>query len=560
MYLAPAILKDSKCRYLRVLPFVLIAILGLASLAKAGQFRHGLGRGDSLKAKIPTVPAVRIGRTTLSIEATNSTAPAVPVPGSMADPTPPVAQIQAALDQIFKESFNIVQQNGEAALRISVTFYSPAESRVDPVTQKVRVPAAPNPDGSPQIDPQTGQPLTIEKNIVIEQWTARGQIALRVEVVDNSGVLIDTFTPQASVKGSEVVSVDGQDRVDRTQLPTNDQVRAKLIADLVAQFVPRYCPPATEIEIPLAVDEGLRPGNKLAQTGDFASASKSWEAATLKKEEGEGDRLHNIGTVYEAQGYSTLLKQADPGQAEPYFARARQQYGAAAEADPKEKYITRAGERIRKAMLLVEAFRELEKRRQQALAAKAMPSNSVPATGGVPGGGVLPATVPTGPPTGPSPAEPASAGAFVTPQNPAAPTPVPAAAPVDPVAQEALAAVLNDNRPDSAQETAFRDLIRLRLRANANPVTDEVKAQLESTGPMAYSLTALQAKRVVYQESRDWTAVQPKLSVYRDTFKAFAQDGNINPSERQALLTLAKNLGLLPADVKTIESGMKVTE
>ncbi|MBY0506409.1 MAG: hypothetical protein K2X03_20990 [Bryobacteraceae bacterium] len=510
-------------------------------MAQAGQFRHGLGRGDSLKAKIPVAPAVRIGRATLSIEATNTSAPAVPAPGSTADPSPPVAQIQAALDQVFRESFNIVQSNGEAALRVSVTFYSPAESRVDPVTQKSRVPAAPNPDGSPQIDPQTGQPLTVEKSMVIEQWTARGQIALRVEVVDNSGVLIDTFTPQATVKGSEVISVDGQDRVDRTQLPTNDQVRAKLIADLVAQFAPRYCPPAAELEIPLAVDEGLRPGNKLAQTGDFASASKSWESATLKKEEGEGDRLHNIGTVYEAQGYGTLLKQADPNQAEPYFARAIKQYAAAAEVDPKEKYITRAADRARKAMMLVEAFRDLEKRRQQALAAKSMPSTNT-------GAGV----VVTAPPPPPPPAAPPTPGGFFTPQN--------AATPVDPVAQEALTAALNDPRPDSTQETAFRDLIRLRLRANPGVPTDEAKAQLESTGPMAYSLTALQAKRVVHQESRDWMAVQPKLSVYRETFTAFAQDGKINPSERQALLTLAKNLGLLEADVKLIESSLKVAE
>ena len=567
------------------------------SMGEGGQFRYGLGRGDSLKVKIPAPPAIRIGRATLAIEvkdAAGSGAGVNAMPqgqGAPADPTVPVTELQAALDQIFRESFTIVQSNGDALLRVAIVHYTPAESRQETVTQKSRAPAPPNPDGTAQIDPQTGRPLILERTIAVEQWSARGQLSVRVEVVDSSGALVDGFAPQAMVRGSQVISVDGQDRVDRTQLPTNEQVRAKLVADLVAQFRPRYCPVAAETEIPLAVDDGLRPGNKLAKEGDYAAASKSWQDAALKKEEDEGDRLHNVGTVYEAQGYGTLMKQADPAQAAPYFERAAQQYRAAAEHDPKEKYLTRASERVRKAVALIATLKELEQQRQSVLAAKTNPSPWPPgAAAGVvvaaAGGAVVgpdPNQQQANPPIGPAAtsAQPFFGNPVATGQTqngppagnfPQAPPvgapanfapPVPAAPVLDPAAQEALMAALNDQRADSASETAFRQFVRLRLRSGSSgngPMGDDVKQQVESTGPLAYSLSALQARRVVHQEAQAWAALQPKITVYRDTFAAFAQDGKMSAEERAALRTLAKNLSLTEADVKSIESGVKFTE
>ena len=139
----------------------------------------------------------------------------------------------------------------------------------------------------------------------------------------------------------------------------------------------------------------------------------------------------------------------------------------------------------------------------------------------------------------------------------------PPAAAIDPAAQEALTAALNDQRADSASETAFRQFVRLRLRSGSSgsgPIGADVKQQVESTGPLAYSLSALQAKRVVHQEAQAWAASQPKITVYRDTFAAFVQDGKMSAEERAALRTLAKNLSLTEADVQSIESGLKFTE
>ena len=66
----------------------------------------------------------------------------------------------------------------------------------------------------------------------------------------------------------------------------------------------------------------------------------------------------------------------------------------------------------------------------------------------------------------------------------------PPAAAIDPAAQEALTAALNDQRADSASETAFRQFVRLRLRSGSSgsgPIGDDVKQQVESTGPLAYT-------------------------------------------------------------------------
>ena len=65
---------------------------------------------------------------------------------------------------------------------------------------------------------------------------------------------------------------------------------------------------------------------------------------------------------------------------------------------------------------------------------------------------------------------------------------------------------------------------------------------------------------MVHQEAQAWAALQPKITVYRDTFSAFVQDGKMSAEERAALRMLAKNLSLTEADVKSIESGVKFTE
>ncbi len=189
-------------RIIQIFVFVTVCLIG-----EGGQFRYGLGRGDVLKVKIPAPPAIRIGRITLAIEVKDAAGSAVPMnamaqgQGAPTDPTVPVSELPAALDQIFRESFTIVQSNGDALLRVAIVHYTPAESRQETVTQKSRVSAPPNPDGTAQIDPQTGRPLVVERTIAVEQWSARGQLSVRVEVVDSSGALIDGFAPQAVVRG-----------------------------------------------------------------------------------------------------------------------------------------------------------------------------------------------------------------------------------------------------------------------------------------------------------------------------------------------------------------------
>lgn len=552
----------------------------LALPSSAGQFKRSLGRGDSIKAKAPTPPAVRIGRTTLAIDVKDAT-PQVQIqqfPTAGADPnapstaivTVPVTRIQASLDQIFRESFTLVQSNGEAVLRVAVTHYVPAEAVIRTSEQKVTL---------QQPDPATGQS---ERVIKVEQIVVRGQIAVRAEVVDSAGALIDGFAPQASVQGSQVISADGVDRVDRMQLPNSEQVLDKLIADLVIQFRPRYAPPAAEIEIPLAVDEELRSGNQSAKNGDFAAAAKAWKAAVIAKSQNAGDRVHNLAAVYEAEAYDRLMKQAKPAEVEPYLRAAGQQYAEAAGLDPEEKYIKRAEERVRKAQVLVASLGELEQKRLRTLAANQQPSPWPPNSGftgatgpwgttGVTGStgpfGYTADTVTTGGnwPTGQTGAT--GPAGFTGATGPTAATPFSVndvtgtgGTGIDPVFQEALQKALDDPRPDTPQETVFRQFIRLRLRSATTAPDEALKRQLEANGPLAYGLAALASKRVVHQEARSWAAAQPRIAAYKESFGAFAQDGKITAEERAALKVMAENLGLPAAEIKEIESAWKVVE
>lgn len=524
--------------------WVALGILAAAWL-EGGQFRYGLGRTEVLKAKLPGTPLVAIGAERISIDVKDATAPgqqAMMQTGSAPlDPTPPVTALVAELDQALGASFQIVQSGGGAALRVAITHSVPAESRLETVQQKARVAAPPNADGTPQLDPATGRPLMIERVIAVEQWTARGELAARVEVVDASGALIDAFTPRAAVRGSQVVSVDGQDRVDRTQIPSHEVIRAKLLNDVVAQFVQRYAAPPAMVEILLAVDEELRPGNKLARDGDLRGAEKAWREAALKSPDQEGDRQHNLAALWEARAYDQFVRRQDLGEVEANLKRALELYREAAAKDPKERQMKRAQERVEKALAMVAAHRDLEAKRLRALAARQPGSPWPPgSTAAVVDPNAASAAVVVT-------ADPNAASAVTTSTGNGPPEPA-----VDAAAQEALQAALADTRPDSPSEKTFRDFVRLRLRADGTIPGDEVLRQVESAGGLAYGLTALQSKRVVVQEAQAWTPLQPKFALVKDSAKAFLSDGKLTEQEQGTLEELARNLGLTAEDLKSI--------
>lgn len=495
-------------------------LLAMSLPLQAGQFRHGVVQKEQLKATVPSAPQVLIGHRLLLIDVKDAS-------GVNA----PVTALQARLDQSFAGWFQLVQSSGETSLRVAVTHWVPAEAGPVILKQQVRVPIN-NPDGTPGIDPQTGGHASQVQEVAVESWVIRGEIALRVELVGGSGSLLDAHTARASIKSSVVISVNGQDRVDRTQLPTPDQALEKLVTDLAIQIQTRYCPPPRIIEIPLAVGEELRKGNKLAREGRFADAVRSWEAAAEAKRNAQADRLHNLGALEEAQAYSLLMGQEDYSKVDASLQGAAERYAAARDLDPREKYFERAALRIRDARTLVDRLKVLAASRDRALRTKTQPSGWPPGT--------------------------AAAVALIAPAEVLA-VAQPSSAD-DSLAQDAVKQALNDPRPDSEAEVLFRNFIRLRLRAVPTPASDEASRALSAMGPSAYSLSPLQARRIVHQETTTWSAIQPNVAAYRNTFAAFAQDTRISPEERSALRTLGANLGLSVAEIALLESAFKFSE
>jgi tetratricopeptide (TPR) repeat protein len=206
---------------------------------------------------------------------------------------------------------------------------------------------------------------------VIDHWTGRGRIGVRVEAVDTkSGALIDTFAAGGGFDNQADVSVNGADQVDRSQLPTREQIENKLISDIAVQFAKRYNPGLEEVEIPLSVADELRAGNKLAKAGDYHAALQSWEASVPRKLDAMGDKHHNAGCFHEMMAYGLLRESGGTNLSgtQEELSKAMELYSQALRQDPKEKYFQQAVDRIRRASGVVDRLRSSQAAYEQAIA------------------------------------------------------------------------------------------------------------------------------------------------------------------------------------------------
>lgn len=155
------------------------------------------------------------------------------------------------------------------------------------------------------------------------------------------------------------------------------------------------------LEVLLAVDGDLKPGNGLAEGGRFEEALAEWSRLSFKGDK-EAARLHNLGVAQEALAYRVSM---DDPQHRQHLEEADRLYQQARLLDPDEKYFAPPLERIQASLNAARAgerfFAELARSRQ----AKAAAHKPAPAP--------APATRPAAPPTKPAaataPAKPAAA-------------------------------------------------------------------------------------------------------------------------------------------------------
>jgi tetratricopeptide (TPR) repeat protein len=464
--------------------FSIALALILPQASTAGQFKAGLGKGESLKASVPLAPEVRIPVASISIDVRDSN----PVRSARTDAI--AGRIRSALENTLAGGpWTIAPAASEASIRVAISEYLQPQSTLRQVQRVMQVPRV-APNGAVLVDAY-GRPIYINRRVVVDQWTGRGRAAFRAEVVDTkSGAVVDTFTGGANFENQADVAVNGVAQVDHAQIPNQDQIEAKLISDIATQFAKRYNPGSEEIEIPLSVAEELRVGNKLVKSGDYNAAIESWQAAVPRKLDTLGDKLHNPGCAFEMLAYG-LLRESRGRNTEGVresLEKAIEAYSAALKQDPKEKYFQQALDRVRRAAAVNDRFQALRLNYEQAVASALRPSPWPPQ------------------------APPSKKYVVVT--------------------------------ETASQEDQFRDLVKARFKALETKPDSSLQTQLENLGVSGYGLSTTAARRIIEQELEETSGTSSKILAYRETYLALKKDGQITPDERKILETLAANLGL----------------
>lgn len=135
---------------------------------------------------------------------------------------------------------------------------------------------------------------------------------------------------------------------------------------------------AEPLEVLLAVDGELKPGNGLAESGRFDEARAEWSRLSLKGSK-EAARLHNLGVAHEALAYR--LPMNDP-QHRRQLEEADRLYQQARRLDPDEKYFAPPLERIQASLNAASAgerfLAELDRSREARAAAIHGPTPAPP--------------------------------------------------------------------------------------------------------------------------------------------------------------------------------------
>ncbi|MGI8741305.1 MAG: hypothetical protein ACR2NN_01810 [Bryobacteraceae bacterium] len=492
----------------------LIVSFAIPTLAEAGKFTRGLGHKMDATMRVPQPPKAYLGKKNVRVEVSQ-------VPADLGTPE----RIQQSVEQNLAPDLAPNSPQPEAIFRIAVASYDPPKVRTYTATETRQIKTGEKPlynkDGTPKtlFGKQMTEPIYEDRQVPIGYWEGVGLLSLKVDVRSPAGAVLDSFAPSATFARKIVVSVAGESQKSGI-LPTPENITTAMILQVTAEFKPRYCLTYRQEAFPLAVDDELMSGNALAVAGNWQTALKQWETASIKNKKNSGDRLYNMAAAHEALAYEAYNKSQNMEEVQPMFAKALELYTQALTIDPGEKYIRQSSDRVQRAKsgmdeamkqyaaqkfeaerLLAEMedrqHKEEEKRRQD-----------------------------------------------------------------DAVRLEAEAGAkdLTSNRPDTPEEASFRKLVRLRLASLPADVPAPDQAKLEANGQQIYKLDTKKAKRVVSQEVKKRQAHETGIATYKENLAAFINDKLLTKDERATLDEIAKANDLSPEDTHAVEVKYKFRE
>jgi hypothetical protein len=124
---------------------------------------------------------------------------------------------------------------------------------------------------------------------------------------------------------------------------TERDLEEHLVEEAALRAVAAVCYSPDPVEALLAVDGDLKPGNRLAEAGEWDRAQGEWKRRALKGDK-EAARLHNVGVAHEALAYRQPV---DSPEHRELLEAAATSYERARALDRDEKYFDPPLERIR---------------------------------------------------------------------------------------------------------------------------------------------------------------------------------------------------------------------
>jgi hypothetical protein len=191
---------------------------------------------------------------------------------------------------------------------------------------------------------------------------------------------------------------------------TEESLRRFLVTQTAEHVVGTVSFSPDPVEALLAVNDELKNGNRLAESGLFQEALDEWNRRVFKGGT-EAARVHNVGVAYEALAYK--LPPFTPEHRD-YLEKAKQNYLLAMKLDPGEKYFRDPPPRVDMSLsyagtaLMIAEEMEVYREERSAHAREARP-----AKGAAPVAKVVPASAPAPSAAGPTaPAQPLKNGSF----------------------------------------------------------------------------------------------------------------------------------------------------
>ena len=489
---------------LKVVVFTLFVFSMFSPMLFAAKFRCGLQKTETTLS-IPRPPDVLIRDRNIQVLVVETPRTLDRDDGN---------RIRREVEQALSPDFNI-SNSPETIFRIYVVNYD-SDIKQYTQTEERRVVV-----GKECTTDKNGKERCSDKyekrNVSVRYWEANANINWRVEVTDSSGFLIDSaFNPRDSYTSKKELSINGVSQY-AASLPDAAQIKNQMIANTAKKFIKRYRKTYDYLTVEISCSAELKPGNELVKNSDnnrskdWEGALKLWEAAAMKKNENEGDRLYNMAVAYEALAFKAYDASGVPADADPQFNKALELYEQAMILDPKEKYIQKAAERLRTSKNNLgrakdhmaqeeEAQRQIEEARLQEEEAQRELEE--------------------------------------------------ARRQVEEARRQATA---RPETEDTSAEGVFRTYIRARL-GNLDVMDDE---EVVSMARGKFKLDENQALRVFDQEIdllNQKVERFENIKKYQEDFEIFVMDGLITKDERDVLNAIAESLSLTEEDIKTAES------